>query len=182
MLFPVLSHNITTAGQIQVVGSRTSGEAEFVLLLDGENIFVGVGSDHTDRDLERHSIMKSKQLCQNVLSSEVWRYEDVKSYWDDLLIQSWTKPTDAYEWVLYQKALLGTIISPVDIIDLVKTRLKNGDTDGLVIFSGTVPVMTDEMIYSSAFRAELTDSRLGRTLICEYQVLKLDYLKGMKSA
>ncbi|NIQ18356.1 MAG: DUF2848 domain-containing protein, partial [Candidatus Aenigmarchaeota archaeon] len=83
-----------------------------------------------------------------------------------LLIQSWTKPTDAYEWVLYQKALLGTIISPVDIIDLVKTRLKNGDTDGLVIFSGTVPVMTDEMIYSSAFRAELTDSRLGRTLIC----------------
>ncbi|NIQ18355.1 MAG: DUF2848 domain-containing protein, partial [Candidatus Aenigmarchaeota archaeon] len=60
MLFPVLSHNITTAGQIQVVGSRTSGEAEFVLLLDGENIFVGVGSDHTDRDLERHSIMKSK--------------------------------------------------------------------------------------------------------------------------
>jgi hypothetical protein len=181
MVFPVLSHNITTASRIEVVGSMTSGEAEFVLLLDGKNVFVGVGSDHTDRDIERNSIVKSKLVCQNVLSSKVWRYEEVESYWDELLIRSWTKATEGDEWVLYQKALLRTIISASQIMDLVRSKLKDDQTDGLVIFSGTVPTLTGEMIFGSAFRAELFDERLGRSLICEYQVLKLNYIEGMET-
>jgi hypothetical protein len=180
MVFPVLSHNITTASQIEVVGSKTSGEAEFVLLLDGQNVFVGVGSDHTDRDIERYSIIKSKQICQNVLSSKVWRYEEVESYWDDLLIRSWTKATEGGEWVLYQRASLGTIISASQIMDLVKSKLKDDQADGLVIFSGTLPILTGEMIFGCAFRAELIDERLGRNLICEYRVLKLDYIEDME--
>jgi len=181
ILFPVLSHNITTARQIEVVGARTSGEAEFVLLVDGENTLVGVGSDHTDRDLERNSIAKSKQICQNVLSSGVWRYEEVESGWDDLLIQSWTKPTEAEDWIPYQKAVLSTIISAADLMDKVKSKLIDGQADGLVIFSGTIPLLTGEMIYGSSFRAELIDSRLGRRLTCEYKVLRLDYLEGVES-
>ena len=180
IFFPVLSHNITTAKQIEVVGARTSGEAEFVLLLGGENILVGVGSDHTDRDLERYSIVKSKQVCQNVLSSEVWRYEEVESGWDDLLIQSWTKPTEAEDWILYQKAVLSTIISAADLMDRVKSKLIDGQADGLVIFSGTIPMLTCQIIYGSSFRAELIDSRLGRRLTCEYKVLRLDYLEGVE--
>jgi hypothetical protein len=176
-----LSHNITTAKQIEVVGARTSGEAEFVLLFDGESILVGVGSDHTDRDLERYSIVKSKQICLNVLSSEVWRYEDLKVGWDDLVIQSWTKPAEGEEWVLYQRASLSIIISPKDLIDLVKSRLKDTQYDGLVIFSGTVPVLTGEMIYGRAFRAELVDSRMGRSLSCEYEIIRLDYLDVTES-
>jgi len=180
MIFPVLSHNITTASQIEVVDSKTSGEAEFVLLLDGQDVFVGVGSDHTDRDIERHSIVKSKQICQNVLSSKVWRYEEVESYWDDLLIRSWTKATEGEEWVLYQKAPLGNIISAADLMDLVKSKLIDDQADGLVIFSGTFPILTGKMIFGCAFRAELIDERLGRSLICEYRVLKLDYIEGME--
>src|SRR5262249_13195925 len=53
MLFPVLSDNITAADRIEVVGDRTSGEVEYVLLFTAEEIFVGVGSDHTDRELEK---------------------------------------------------------------------------------------------------------------------------------
>lgn len=181
IFFPVLSHNITTAKQIEVVGPRTSGEAEFVLLFDGENVLVGVGSDHTDRELERYSIVKSKQVCQNVLSSEVWRYEEVESGWDDLLIESWTKPTEAEDWIPYQKAPLSTIISATDLMDRVKSKLIDGQADGLVIYSGTIPIVTNEIIYGSSFRAELIDSRLGRRLTCEYKVVRLDYLEDVGS-
>jgi len=176
MVFPVLSHNITTGGQIEVIGARTSGEAEFVLLLDGDDVFVGVGSDHTDRDIERDSIVLSKQVCQNVLSSQLWRYEDVKKGWDDLALQSWVKPTKKDDWVLYQKAQLGTIISPPDLIRLVTSSIKDGQCDGLVIFSGTVPILTREMIFGTGFRAELIDTRKDRSLTCEYRVVILDYL------
>lgn len=177
MVFPVLSHNITTAERIEVIGGKTSGEAEFVLLLDGEDIFVGIGSDHTDRDIERHSIVMSKQVCQNVLSPQLWRYDEVKKGWDDLVIQSWAEPAEGEDWVLYQKAPLKTIISAPELIQLVKSGLKDGQSDGMVIFSGTVPVLTKEMIFGSGFRAELIDPGLGRSLRCEYRVIILDYLK-----
>lgn len=179
MLFPVMSHNITTSPLIEVIGDKTSGEAEFVLLSDGQNVYVGVGSDHTDRELERSSIVKSKQVCQNVLSPRVWRYEEVKSSWDDLMIRSWTKLDEGQEWVPYQRASLSAIISANEIMDLVKSKLKDGQDEGLVIFSGTVPILTGEMLFGSAFRAELIDGKAERSLICEYRVAKLDYLKDV---
>ncbi|HVN22888.1 MAG TPA: DUF2848 family protein [Syntrophorhabdales bacterium] len=178
MIFPVLSDNITADDRIEVIGNKTSGEAEFVLLFDAENIFVGVGSDHTDRELERESIVMSKQVCPNVLSPQVWKYDDVEEGWDDLTIQGWVKPRDAEEWLLYQKAPLGTIISARDLIGLVKPAIKDGGVEGLVIFSGTVPILTREMVFGSAFRAELIDARRDRKLRCEYRVVVLDYLKG----
>jgi len=180
MIFPVLSHNVTTENQIEVIGSKTSGEVEFVLLLDREIVFVGVGSDHTDRDLEGQSIIKSKQICQNVLSRNVWKYEDVESGWDKLLLQSWVKVDKADEEILYQKALLGTIMSPATLMDLVKSKLNDSKEDGLVIFSGTVPILTDEIIYGNYFRGELIDLQLDRALSCEYKIRKLDYLKDME--
>jgi len=178
MVFPVLSHNITAADRIEVIGNKTSGEAEFVLLLDADDVFVGVGSDHTDRELERESIVMSKQVCQNVVSPQVWKYADVEEGWDDLIIQSCVKPRGADEWILYQKAPLGTIISAGDLMSLVKRAIKDGGTDGLIIFSGTVPILTREMVFGSAFRAELIDARRDRKLLCEYRVIVLDYLEG----
>lgn len=177
MIFPVLCHNITTNEQIEVIGHQTSGEVEFVLLLNADNIFVGVGSDHTDRDIERHSIIKSKQVCPNVMSKQVWNYDDIKTGWDDLIMQSQVKMTDAGEAILYQKAALGSIISATELMDLVKSKIIDGSDDGLVLFSGTLPVLTHEIIYSAHFRCELIDPRLDRVLRCEYRVNTLDYLK-----
>jgi len=181
MIFPVLSHNITMANKIEVIGSKTSGEIEFVLLLDKGEVFVGVGSDHTDREIERYSIAKSKQVCQNVLSSQVWRYEDVESCWDDLLLQSWAKQAEGDDWFLYQKALLSTMISAAELTSLVKSGIKDGECEGLVIFSGTTPSITGEIIFGCGFRSELIDQKRGRRLTCEYNVQKLEYLKRSES-
>ena len=177
MIFPVLCHNITTADKIEVVGRKTSGEVEFALLLNSGGIFVAVGSDHTDRDIERHSIIKSKQVCPNVISKQVWNYDDVKSGWDDLILQSKVTKADGDEAILYQKALLESIISATELMELVKSKIIDGIVDGLVIFSGTLPVLTDKIIYGSHFRSELIDRRIDRVLACEYQINILDYLK-----
>jgi hypothetical protein len=86
---------------------------------------------------------------------------------------------EGQEWVPYQRASLSAIISANEIMDLVKSKLKDGQDEGLVIFSGTVPILTGEMLFGSAFRAELIDGKAERSLICEYRVAKLDYLKDV---
>ncbi|MDX1607313.1 MAG: DUF2848 family protein, partial [Candidatus Competibacterales bacterium] len=61
----------TTDGRIQVVGDHSSGEAEPVLLDDGDRLWLGLGSDHTDRDLETHSVALAKQVCAKPLAPGV---------------------------------------------------------------------------------------------------------------
>ena len=177
MVFPVLSHNITTSGPIEVLGRKTSGEVEYVLLMDGSRVWVGVGSDHTDRELESHSIVQSKQVCQNVLSPMVWDYEDVRGVWDELLIQSWAKPDGADAEVLYQKAPLASILSAERIMALVESKMVGDAAEGLVVFSGTVPILTGEVLCGGHFRCELHNPKTGGFLRCEYDVSVLDFLR-----
>jgi hypothetical protein len=177
MVFPVLSHNITTSGPIEVLGKKTSGEVEYVLLMDGGRVLVGVGSDHTDRELESYSIVQSKQVCQNVLSPTVWEYREVEAVWDELLIQSWVRPDGTDEEVLYQKAPLASILSAEKIMSLVESKLAGSTKDGLVIFSGTVPILTGEVIFGDTFRCELRNPKTGGFLHCEYDVSVLDFLR-----
>lgn len=180
MLFPVLSHNITVENRIEVVGGATSGEVEYVLLFDRGELFVGVGSDHTDRDLERSSIVKSKQICRNVLSPTVWPYEQVKAQWDALELRSWVRRSDGDEEVLYQEAPLRSILSPTEMVDLVRSRVEEREADGLVIYSGTIPILGGEIICGDSFRAELLDPRTGRRLACNYKVVRLDFVAGVE--
>jgi hypothetical protein len=176
VLFPVLTSNVTTASRIEVVEDRTSGEVEFVLLLQAGAMWVGIGSDHTDRSLEAKSMLNSKQVCPNVMAKEVWDYDEIKAHWDEIILQSWTRPLPDSEPILYQKAPLAKILSATELVALVKSRLPDGDDQGLIIFSGTVPVLTHEMIFGSTFRCELLDPVLNRQIYCEYTVEKLDYL------
>ena len=176
MLIPIGPDALTTADSIDVIGERTSGEVEYALFLDGDEVLVGIGSDHTDREMERMDIVRSKQICRNVVSTDVWRYAGVASAWDELVMRSWAKPVGGDE-VLYQEGALGKIISAEDLMELVKSRLVDGDARGLVIFSGTVAVLAKEMICGEAFRVELADPRSGRSLACRYDVRKLDYLR-----
>ncbi len=174
IIFPVLCDILTTNSDIHVIGDTTSGEAEFVLICDRGEIFVGVGSDHTDRDLETYSLVKSKQTCGNVLSDQVWPYAEVEPVWDDLILRSWVKQTPSSKVVLYQEAALATIISPSDLMHLVKSQLTDANMSGMAIFSGTVPLLTHETIYGVQFLAELFDPHCGRRLTCFYRVNPLD--------
>jgi hypothetical protein len=173
-VYPVMTSMITTADSIEVVGDKTSGEGEFVLFMDGQDIYVGVGSDHTDRELETVSILKSKQLCFNVVSRKVWPFQEIGDHWDELGLKSWVK--QAGEKVLYQETLLSAILTPADLIDFVKSKVKDGNLDSTIIFSGTVALLTPEINYGDYFEVALDDPLMNRSLSCSYSVEQLTYL------
>jgi hypothetical protein len=171
-LYPKRGQDIATGGEICVVGAETSGEVEFVLMRVAGEILVGVGSDHTDRELERLDIPKSKQVCSCVLSTTLWRYEDLKEHWDDLEMRSWVWSDG--ERVSYQDSKVSALLQPQALVDLVGQRVTGG-MEGLLIFSGTTPILTERMVYSHRFAAELVDPKWKRTLGIDYVVRRLDW-------
>jgi hypothetical protein len=173
-LYPVASYLITIGGVLEVVDESTSGEAEFVLLLADGKTYVAAGSDHTDRNLEASSIIKAKQICPNVLSSVVWPYEEVKEVWDELVLRSWVEKGG--HRILYQETKLTSIMSAEDILFFVRSKLKDGNLEGMVIYSGTVPALGGEVIYGEGFEVELHNPRANDSLRCKYKVTLLDYL------
>jgi hypothetical protein len=74
---------------IEVSGDQSSGEAEFVLVQAGGALYVGAGSDHTDRAVETYSVAVSKQMCDKPVAHELWNRADVSGHWDRLLLRSW---------------------------------------------------------------------------------------------
>ena len=54
---------LTTATFIEVMADKSSGEVEFVLFALDDGLWLGVGSDHTDRKAETVGVTLSKQLC-----------------------------------------------------------------------------------------------------------------------
>lgn len=177
-LYPVSADNVTTDQRIEVVGRDTSGEVEYVLLLaDDGRIYVTVGSDHTDRALERADVARSKQICKNVISRDVWRYEDVRHHWDELVLQSWVRPSATEDEVHYQHSALTVLLPAEELLELVRSRLQDDDCRGLVIYSGTIPIVAGRLIAGDCFRGELFDPRSDRRLGFAYQVAPLAYLR-----
>ncbi len=163
--------------EIEVIGNKTSGEAEFVLLCQGREVYVGVGSDHTDRELEVASIIKSKQICPNLMSRRVWRLKDAKEDWDEMILRSWVK-NDNRARILYQEAPLKKMMTPEDLMAFVKDKMDDKNLDGVVIYSGTIPILTGETNYNNYFEVELFNPRTGKKIGLTYGVKVLDYLKG----
>ena len=59
---------------VEVSGENTSGEVEFVLFSYEDGLWVGLGSDHTDRKAETIGVTLSKQLCAKPVGNTLWRY------------------------------------------------------------------------------------------------------------
>ena len=64
---------LTTADTIEVLGEHSSGEIEYVIHAIGGDLFVGVGSDHTDRKAETINVSLSKQMCAKPVSRKIWK-------------------------------------------------------------------------------------------------------------
>jgi len=176
-LYPVSRRSLTQASSIEVFGEETSGEAEFVLLMENENqIYAGVGSDHTDRKLEMFDIAWSKNICPNVISKELWFFDDVLPHWDEIALRSWV--TRGGKRSLYQEARLRSVLSPKELISFVRSRIQ-GESDHLVIFSGTIGLLEGELIFGEKFEVELEDPVSGDRLSVAYEVVPLNFVKSL---
>lgn len=177
--YEVITKLVYFDDEIEVIGNKTSGEAEFVLLCRGKEVYVGVGSDHTDRELESVSIIKSKQVCPNVMAANVWRLDDVRKAWDKMTLRSWVV-NDKGEKALYQEAPLSAMMGPEDLMSFVRNRTEDKSLDGVVIFSGTIPLLHEKPNYHHYFEVELYNPEKEKRLGCAYQVRILDYLAEAK--
>jgi hypothetical protein len=175
VLFPVITRTLVTDDDIEVYSGETSGEVEYVLLVkDAETIYVGLGSDHTDRHLEETDIPRSKQICPNIISQKVWPLSEVEAHWDDLEIQSTV--VSGEESTLYQKGPLELILDPKGLMEFVRSKIKGG-LENMVIFSGTLGTLGGDFLYGNRFEAELLDPKTNRRLELGYNVQPLDYLE-----
>jgi hypothetical protein len=154
-------------GEIQVVGENTSGEAEFALLVTGDESYVVAASDQTDRHLERDDVQQSKAIAPNVVSREAWQFSAVRDHWDEIEIRAWN--TVDGERQRYQETTLESILEPEAILDLVRDR-RGGPLDRTAVFSGTVPVLSGELQPGSRFEVELVDPVRDRRLAVGYDV------------
>jgi hypothetical protein len=157
---------VVVAGEkIDVLGSETSGEVEYILLRSRDVLYVGLGSDHTDRAHERVSITHAKQLCPKVVATALWRYDDVAPHWDRLVLRSFA----GADRRLYQEGPVSEMLDPQDILERVRGRTGRVDLEGVLVFSGTLPLV-GELSYADRFAAELSDEVTGARLTLEYAV------------
>ncbi len=163
LFYRVASNQLIQKAQIEVVGSNTSGEVEPLVFGYQGELYISIGSDHTDRTLETHSVALSKQICAKPVGQTAWKFADVRDHLDDIILRSWIE-TDAGD-VLYQEGRAGSLRSPED---LLATYLSGrNQLEALAMSCGTMAVIGD-IRPAENFRIELIDEKLGRKIVHRY--------------
>ncbi|HEY4266275.1 MAG TPA: DUF2848 family protein, partial [Micropepsaceae bacterium] len=80
IFYRVAASRLTLAASIEVLGTQSSGEVEFVLLQAEGVLWIGTGSDHTDREVEAYGVSVSKQMCEKPVAPQFWRFSDVAAH------------------------------------------------------------------------------------------------------
>ena len=161
-------------GAIEVLGEHTSGELEAVLLALADGLWVGLGSDHTDRAIERHGVAISKQLCRKPMAGELWRFAEVTPHWDQLVLRAHI--VEGGERRLYMEDALAAVRRPEDLIAAYTREL--GHPEGAALRVGTVLFMgalaaIGGIRPAPRFEMELADPVLDRSLRHAYDVRSL---------
>jgi hypothetical protein len=169
--YRVSARRLTTEDSIEVSGENSSGEVEFVLIGWQGRIFVGCGSDHTDRKVEAYSVTVSKQMCDKPIASVLWELEDVIGHWDRMILRSFAFIDGAR--VLYQE---GTLDSMLPVSDLIQRGFGGKSLpDGCAMFCGTFAAKGG-IRPASRFEFELEDPVRKRVIKHGYDVVTLPVL------
>ncbi|SHE55275.1 Protein of unknown function [Desulfacinum infernum DSM 9756] len=156
---------LTTGETIDVISGMASGEVECVLFRKDGRIFVGVGSDHTDRDFEKYGIPASKQMCAKPVAPTVWDLDDVRDHLDRIILRSWM--TCDGNRRLYQEGALADNLSVLEILEGIPSD-DGLDLDSLCLFCGTFPAL-EGILYGELFEFEMEDPVLGRSIRHAYR-------------
>lgn len=166
IFYRVAAARLTTAAEIEVTGNDSSGEVEFFLTtLDGR-LWVGVGSDHTDRKVETIGVTISKQMCDKPVGPDIWPYDEVAGHWDQLKLRSYAIEDGRRS--LYQEGPVTTMLDPLDLIGRYPAA-KGKLAEGALMFCGTLAAKGG-IRPSQRFELELEDPVLGRKLTHAYDI------------
>jgi hypothetical protein len=165
LYYRVAAQTLTQDSRLTVLGPDSSGEVEPVVVAIADGLWVGIGSDHTDRKAEASGIALSKQLCGKPVGPQLWSYADVEGHWDELVLRSWA--TIDGKRVLYQDSPVSSLRTPRDLIR------RHSGTDmlaaGTLMFCGT-PGAIGGIRPGTRFEMELKDPVLNRSLTHSYDI------------
>ncbi|GAA3728232.1 DUF2848 domain-containing protein [Plantactinospora mayteni] len=161
--YPLDPALVTTAPVVGIGGANTSGEVEPVLVRAAGRWYLGVGSDHTDRELERADIARSKAACPKPVGDQVIPLPGGPETldWDDVSASS------EVDGRRYQAGRLAALRTPGDLWRRTVDAL--GDPgDDLVLFGGTLPLLDGHFVTGRSWQVRLALPD-GRTLTHTYQ-------------
>ncbi|MEI7114057.1 DUF2848 domain-containing protein [Serratia sp. TMDUHS_CL] len=178
LFYRVAVNQLSQQEVIEVIGSATSGEAEPLIFAHRGELFVSLASDHTDRQLEAHSVALSKQICVKPVARAAWPLQEVLEHWDSLILRSWIR--EEGQWRLYQQGCLAALRTPGDLLERYFTGMQPPGCglaqpqtpDGFAMTCGTVAAIGG-IRPAGEFRMELVDEVLGRTISHRYRSIEL---------
>ena len=181
---------LTNEDMVEVQGTHTSGEVEFVAIRHGGDIYVSVGSDHNDRSLRDmwtamlgkvYDSAKTKQIVPAVVARDAWLYEDVKDHWDEIVLKSFV--TASNQKIPYQEFKLADLLG----LEYYLKRASWLEEDGSALLGGTtgrlrtVPeniyqgqTTREDVVFPTDFHFEMLDPVLNRAISHGYDVTSLE--------
>jgi 2-keto-4-pentenoate hydratase/2-oxohepta-3-ene-1,7-dioic acid hydratase in catechol pathway len=167
-LYPLSASLVSRPDVVQVAHGRTSGEAEWALIVGDslDDLLLTVACDHTDRALEVHGVAWSKQSAPDLLGDVAWPLAAIEQELDEFTLKAWVRHGDTEQ--LIQDGTLAQLLPPAYWVKELGDRLR----PGTVLLSGTIPMIAGVDQFADAWRVELTDPR-GLTSRIEYSVEQL---------
>ncbi|MDV7352124.1 DUF2848 domain-containing protein [Rhodococcus oxybenzonivorans] len=168
-IYPIAPYLAMQIDEVPVQHERTSGEAEWALVVAGTDpseLLLTAACDHTDRRLEQHGVAWSKQAAPDVLARQAWRLTDVADRIDELTltgsVQTETGPR------VIQHGTLAELLTPMYWAEELSTR--NLLNPGTILMSGTIPMRTEVDQFSTGWNVELSDPRTSQSISLSYTV------------
>jgi Protein of unknown function (DUF2848) len=171
IFYRVAASRITTGALIEAAGGDSSGEVEFILVRHGGALYLGIGSDHTDRKVESYNVTASKQMCEKPVAPELWALDDVIAHWDRLLLRSWACADG--KRTLYQEGSVAAMRPPQELIALYGGPA--GLAEGTLMFCGTLAAKGG-IRPAPRFEFEIEDPVRGLRIGHGYDILSLPVL------
>lgn len=161
---------LTTQSVIEATGDASGGEVEYLLLKHDGRLWVGAGSDHTDRQVETYGVTVSKQMCDKPMAARFWAYDEVAPHWDRLMLRSYV--TEGGKRSTYQDGTVAAMLPPQDLLARYGADKMS---DGTLMFCGTLAAHGGVRA-TPHFEFELEDPVLGRKISHGYRVISLPVL------
>jgi hypothetical protein len=166
-LYPVAPYLAAQTDVVPVQHARTSGEAEWALVVTEDDVLLTVACDHTDRALEVHGVAWSKNASPDVLGTAAWRLDDVRDHLDDIALRGWVTGADGVR-TLVQDSTLGDLLTPDHWLGVLRER--GLDLPGTVLASGTVAMLPGVDQFAPRWDVELHDPVTDLRITAGYDV------------
>jgi len=155
----------------------------FGAIRDGGEIFISVGSDQCDREIDPLFPDKPKQMCPHPIATVAWPYAEVKDHWDQLHICSHVE-INGHSVALQDS----TIDTQVHLETLLAMDEVKQLPEKHVLYCGSVTYMVDAIAKTvrekslppetaqgcgDQFKMRLHDPVLNRTIEHAYQPVPL---------